>query len=222
MITKRKIIALSITSLVTAAGIASPAIAQEYVSFSGPYFGLEFSRQNVIAGALVAGVDMLAQSSRNLPLLNSGYRYQFRSGLVIGAEVSYGGTATDLGLSEPAYDLTIDYKGNTQFSFGGVIGYAGRATRETLIYAYLSETKRTFDVTIRGPLGVGTQTDKQGLLRYGLGLERRLTGPISIRASLGSSRADFGGRLTNIDPETKIDVVLGVQWQFRKAERKGH
>ena len=215
MMTRRGTLSLSVAAVLTAACMSPSAAAQESpTSFSGPYLGLELAQQNMIAGALVGGVDMLAQSSRTVTLLNGGYRYQFSSGLVLGAEGGIGRTAGDLRLEDAANGLAIDYDNDTQVAYGGMAGFEFGATREALIYIYVSETERDFDVTITGPLGIGHQSDEQGLLRYGLGLERRLTGSINLRASLGSSRADIDGRPTNIDPETKYDIALGLTWQF--------
>ncbi|MDX2142412.1 MAG: outer membrane beta-barrel protein [Rhodospirillaceae bacterium] len=183
-------------------------------SFDGFYVGIDAARQSTIAGALVAGIDTLKQSTRNVASLNAGYRMELPGGFVAGVELGYGVTDGDLTLNDAVNRLTIDYKNSTQFSYGAQAGYAFGADNATLVFAYLSETKRSFDVTIRGPLGVGSQNDKQGLLRYGLGVEQRLAGPISVRAMVGSSRAGFGDRRTNIDPQSKVDFGLGAVWQF--------
>jgi Outer membrane protein beta-barrel domain len=188
-----------------------PAAAQ---SFDGLYVGIDAARQNTIAGALVAGIDTLKQDMRGVASLNAGYRMALPGGFVVGVELGYGITDGDLTLNDAVNRLTIDYKNSTQFSFGAVAGYAFGADDGTLMFAYLSETKRSFDVTIRGPLGVGAQNDKQGLLRYGVGLERRIAGPFSVRAMVGSSRAGFGNRRTNINPKTKLDFGVGAVFQF--------
>jgi len=181
-------------------------------SFDGFYVGIDAARQNTIAGALVAGVDTLKQGTRSVASLNAGYRVAFPGGFVAGLELGYGVTDGDLTLNDAINRLSIDYKNSTQFSFGALAGYAVAA--DTLLFAYISETKRSFDVTIRGPLGVGAQNDKQGLLRYGLGVEQRIAGPMSVRALVGTSHAGFGDRRTNIDPKRKVDVGLGAVFQF--------
>lgn len=190
------------------------AAADPGQSFDGPYLALDVSRQNTIGGALVAGVDTLAQASRSVGALSAGYRRQFAGGFVVGLEGGFGLTDGNLRHQDSANAVIIDYKNGTQYAFGGIAGFAPGKARETLIFGYLSETKRSFDVTVRGPLGVGSQKDKQGLLRYGLGVERRLSDYLSMRASLGSSRADFGDRRTNLNPRTRIDFSLGAVWQF--------
>lgn len=211
----RLVSARRLVPILTFAFLSAPARGAETDPyFDGPYLGLEASRQNTIGGALVAGIDTLAQASRTVVSVTGGYRHQFTGGLVAGLEGSFGAIDGDLSHSDQANGLSIDYKNRTQYAVGGIFGIAVGALQETLIYGYVSETKRGFDVTVRGPLGVGTQKDKQGLLRYGLGLERRLHESFSLRASVGSSRADFGNQRTNFDPNTRIDFALGAIWQF--------
>ncbi|MBM3512134.1 MAG: porin family protein [Alphaproteobacteria bacterium] len=196
-----------------AMSIASPLAAAD-PHFDGPYVGLDAARQNTIAGALVAGIDTLAQSTRSVASINAGYRMAFSGGVVAGVERNYGLTDGDLKLDDTANRLTIDYANSRQYGFGIQGGYAFGAESGTLVFAYLSETKRSFDVTIRRPLGVGTQRDKQRLLRYGVGLEQQVSGAFSIRGLIGLSRADFGSRRTNIDPSDKVDLAFGVAYQF--------
>ena len=199
--------------LITVAGPLAHA-AERPASFSGPYAGFDVASQNTIAGALIAGVDTLAQANRGVASLALGYRHQFAGGFVAGLEGNFGLTRGDLHHQDATNGLTIDYENSTQYALGGTLGYAFGAARETLIYAYISETKRSFDVTVRGPLGVGNQKDEQGLLRFGLGVERRTSERLSLRASVGTSRADFGDRRTNFDPKAKIDFSVGAIWQF--------
>lgn len=92
--------------------------------------------------------------------------------------------------------------------YGLTLGVATGDNRDTLVYAYLSETKRDFDVSIRyGDQQFG-QHDGQGLLRFGIGVEHAFDDGGALRASLGSSRAIFGGP-TNITPQRPLDVALG-------------
>lgn len=41
-----------------------------------------------------------------------------------------------------------------------------------------------------------------------------MSGPFRLRATFGSSRADFGGRETNIEITRRLDVSLGLVVQF--------
>lgn len=196
---------------VVAALVPLRVIADEDVPFDGPYLGLDVGWQNTIAGAAVAGVDTLAQGLRSVAVFSGGYRVQMIGGFVAGIEFGYGLTDGSLKLRDPARNLGIDYRNSTQISYGASFGYSWSTS---MLFAYLGEVKRSFDVTIRGPLGTGRQSDKQGLLRYGLGMERHLSGPFSVRLTAGLSRADFGTRPTNIDPERKVDFACGVTFQF--------
>ena len=72
----------------------------------------------------------------------------------------------------------------------------------------MHETTRDVDVTIRQGGSTFRQQDEQGLLAYGVGIERRLTARTSVRGALGTSRAEFDGP-TNTDPDQPVDVSLG-------------
>ena len=77
------------------------------------------------------------------------------------------------------------------------------------VYGYLSETSRDFDVRLTDGGGSFNQADEQGILRFGVGLERPVNGWLSWRATLGSARAKFDGP-TNMDPDREIEFALGV------------
>jgi len=180
-------------------------------AFHGVYAGIEVGRQHVIGGSLVDQVDTLQEDSRVVASVFGGVRGQFR-GFVLGAELGFGRTDGDLVLSEPSRLLTIDYKNDSQWHWtlnaGHTIG------PRTLLFGYVSEVTRKFDVTIlRATITTGQQ-DEQGLLRFGGGVEQRLTGPLRLRATIGTSRADFGGRETNIAIGKRLDAAIGVVIQF--------
>lgn len=182
--------------------------------FHGPYLGAEISRQQVIAGSFVSGTDFLAEDGRFVGELVGGLRGQLPFGLVIGAELGYGVYNGDLSFDDPANSLAIRYDGGGQFTYGGTVGWAVGRKREFLIYAYVKETKRSFDVAVSTATDNFTQDDKQGILRFGAGVEKHIAGPLQLRASLGTGRADFGDQTTNIDPNSKIEAALGLIVQF--------
>lgn len=194
---------LALVSAATA-GAQSPA-------FSGLYFGVDAGPQHVIGGSLVDGVDTLQEDSRVVATLFGGLRAQF-SGFVIGGELGYGRTDGDLVLSDPSRLLTVDYQNNSQWNWTLTGGHTLGA--KTLIFVYVSEVTRTFDVSILLAGQTIEQQDEQGLLRFGGGIEQRLTGPLRVRATVGSSRADFGDRLTNIEVGRTIDAAIGLVVRF--------
>jgi len=59
-----------------------------------------------------------------------------------------------------------------------------------------------------------TLADEQGRLRNGVGLEHRVRGPVHVGVSAGTSRADVGGRPTNVTIGRRLDASLGVLLQF--------
>lgn len=190
----------------------SPDNSTRGLSFDGPYIGISIGLHNVIGGSLVNGTDYLAQDSRPAIVFFGGWRTEFDNGLVLGLEGGFGFEDGDLHLDDAASGLAIDYSNNFQFRYGGQIGW--RLNDDSLIFAYLSETKRDFDVSGAGPGGSFTQTDKQGLLRYGLGVDIDVGGPFLLRGTVGSSRADFGERLLNTKPDNPIDLELSALSQF--------
>lgn len=194
---------------VSAPGVASAQ--HEDRQFDGPYVGLEVSLENVVGGALVGGVDVLAQSSRPAVTLVAGYRRQFSNGLVLGAEAGIAWEDGDLALSNSRG--RIDYTNSSHWRAGGIVGVAVGDERDTLLFAYVNETKRDFDIVATDGTAVSRQTDEQGLLRFGIGVERAYE-DWALRFSAGTSHADFGDRPTNIEPDRPIDLALGVTRQF--------
>lgn len=198
-----------------AAFAASAAAAQtETRQFNGPHIGAEVGLQQIIAGAAVGGVDVLAEDRRFVAEFFGGYRHQFPFGLVVGAEVAYGLFDGNLAQNFPVGPTGVSYDGGDQFTYGGAIGWAVGPRRRLMLYGYLKETKRSFDVSGNSGGTVFFQQDKQGILRYGAGAELAISGPLHLRASIGSGRADFGDQVTNFDPKSKVEASLGVHAQF--------
>lgn len=180
-------------------------------TFSGPYVGAELGRQHIIGGALVDGVDTLQQESRLVVSGFGGMRVQIR-GFVLGGELGIGRSDGDLQLFDSLRSLVIDYQNSSQWHWS-IMG--GKTLGErTLLFAYLSEVSRDFDVSITRFARLTEQLDEQGTLRFGGGLEQQLIGPLHVRGTLGTSRADFGNRSTNIEPERRVEASFGVVFQF--------
>ncbi|MEZ4588579.1 MAG: hypothetical protein R2909_19545 [Gemmatimonadales bacterium] len=190
--------------------VAQPSAGRTQHSFSGPTLAVDAGWQNLIGGALVGGVDMLQQSRRRVVSVSLGLRYQTPIGTVIGGDLGRGAVDGDLALRMPATPLTIEYRNRSQRHWSLMLGQALGPGRRWLAFGYLSEVSRRFEVEIEEGASRYTQLDEQGLLRFGVGLERAIASPLSVRVTLGTSRADFGTRATNIVPRRLLDVGVGI------------
>ncbi len=199
--------------------ITVPACAQDGQeakdkAFDGFYAGVEGGYQNIFGGALVGGRDLLAQDSKAIIGVLAGWRKQFGGGFVIGLESQWAWTDGQLNFTDPASSLTIDYDNNSQVGYGLTFGHVVGSQQKTLLYLYGYQTDRNFDVSIVGPAGTGTQRDRQGMIRYGIGFEHAVRDALHFRLNIGGVKVDFGDADTNIDVENKIDVTLGLVYQF--------
>jgi hypothetical protein len=189
---------------VTLCALAPPAMAEG--PRAGVYVAAEYGRQQLIGGAQYAGTDMLAADVRAVTSFAFGLRFEVR-GWAFGGDFGFGQTDGDLRLEDPGIPLTIDYRNNSQTHFGL---HLGRRVREDwLVYGYLSEASRDFDVTLTDGGGTFQQTDGQGILRFGVAVERPISRLFSWRAALGSARAKFDGP-TNRDPDRELEASLGI------------
>lgn len=205
-----------VASLVAAVGVlaASPVAAQSAQrSFTGLYLGLEAGVLNVIGGAQVSGLDVLAQDSRAAVTFLVGGRYEFGR-LVAGVEFGAGWEDGDLSHDDPGAALHVDYRNQGHTRIGGTLGVTLGAQRRTQVFGYLAELSRSFDVTVTQAGAVSAQQDEQGLLRYGAGVEHVLGHRLAVRLTLGSSRADFGGRPLNVTPDRPLDAAVGLIVRF--------
>ncbi len=108
----------------------------------------------------------------------------------------------------------MDYRNDRHWRLGGTFGYVVGQARRTLLLGYVAETTRTFDVTITTPSTTFSQQDEQGLLRYGAGVEQNVHERLTIRGTLGISRADFGNQQTNITPDRPLECAVGLNVRF--------
>ncbi len=180
-------------------------------TFSGPYAGVEFGRQHIIGGSLVNGVDTLQEDSRLVTSFFGGFRVEVKR-FVVGGDAGIGLMDGDLSLNDPAQALSVDYRAGSQWHWALHAGYAVRPA--TLVFGYLSEVTRSFDVTVTQSGHATPQEDEQGMLRFGGGVEQRLRGPLHLRVTAGTSRADFGGQPTNIDVNRRFEFGAGLVLQF--------
>lgn len=193
----------------------APAWAQATEkAFTGIYAGAEAGALNVIGGALVDGVDTLAQDTRAALTAVIGGRYQFANRLVLGVEFGAGWEDGDLATDVPATGASVTYTNSMHTRIGGTAGVVLGRSRRTHVFAYVSELSRGFDVIIDQGGTQTSQQDDQGLLRYGGGLEQRIAPRLTLRGTLGSSRADFGDRTTNITPTRPLEAAVGLLFRF--------
>ncbi|MEZ5286407.1 MAG: hypothetical protein R2712_16675 [Vicinamibacterales bacterium] len=97
---------------------------------------------------------------------------------------------------------------------GGLAGVTLGPRRRTLLFGYLNELSRDFEVRITEGDTMTSQQDSQGLLRYGVGVERAVGRRLGVRGTVGWSRADFGGRLTNIEVTRPVEAAIGAVLRF--------
>ncbi len=208
---KSTIISIVIMNLVL---MASENISAQEKVFSGFYGGVEVGRQNIIGGSLVNNIDVLSQDTRTVFSLQIGLRFQFDIGVVVGAEGSLGFMDSKLNLSDPIKQLYITYENNMQSVYGAIVGFAIGADKEWLVFGYISEATRNFDVAIKQGTERFNQKDEQGILRYGIGLEKNIIKHLNLRISAGTSRADFGDQETNITIKNKFEFAVGAVLQL--------
>ena len=187
----------------------------KFKNFDGIYIGAMTGVQNLFGGSFVNEMDILAQESRFVLEFPVGFRKQLlNERLMVGAEMQFGITDGDLKHSEPTEELEITYENSTQWGYGLNLGFVLGARRNLLAFIYANETKRKFDVSVKQAGVSFKQNDKQGMLKYGFGLEAKIISIINIRATAGWLRVDFGDLVTNIDVEDKMDYMIGVVLQF--------
>lgn len=211
----RSLVAFVLLSCIAVCRGQSNDPAAEKKHFDGLYLGVAAGSQNIFGGSFVGGIDVLAQDSRFVTELSGGFRKQlFHGRLLLGAEVQLGFTDGNLMHADPEKQLVINYKNNTQSGIGLTMGMALGRRKNVLLYGYANETKRKFDVSIREHNSAWKQEDKQGMLKYGIGVEAQIYKGLNARFSIGRLRVDFGDLMTNINVEDKLDVMAGVVYQF--------
>lgn len=198
-------------ALVSGAALATTAEAQRTHEHSGITLSVELSRQNIIGGALINGVDVLKQVVRPVASASLGVRYQLPFGSVIGGELGLGRFDGSFRREDAAQALRVNYSSRQQRHWGLLLGHptSGR-DGPTLAFVYLSEVSRDFAVQVQQGSAQFHQQDGQGLLRFGIGAEHAVHRSVSIRATLGTSRADFGSRATNIVPRRPLEASFGA------------
>lgn len=202
-------LAIVMSALIVATPV--PAFAGER-AFTGIFAGADVGRQSVVGGSLVSGVDVLSQDSRTVFSIVAGVCYQFEQGLVVGFEGSVGFLDGDLRLSDPSHQLEVGYRNDSQTTVGLNAGYALGPDRRWLLFGYISEATRKFDVTVEQAMTIFGQNDEQGMLRFGAGVERQVFRHLHLRMNVGTQRADFGGQQTNIEVKKTLEFGAAVRF----------
>lgn len=204
--------------------INNPATAQNdplnerITYFDGFYGKLETGSQNVFSGALIDGIDVLTNKGSLVTSMAFGFRRQVVSErLVIGSEIQLG--LVDGGLSKNYHNgeqmLVINYENKVQTGFGLSLGAVPDPAKKWLIYVYGYSTKRSFDISFIEENGFEhQQTDENTFLRYGVGIETRLSHKWSISGSLGKVYVDFGDAITTQSVTDLVDLSIGLVFRF--------
>lgn len=193
--------------------------AQEDVDnerFDGMYLGSSVGIQNIFGGALIDELDLLAQKSGFVFETSLGYRKQFANErLLAGVELQFGFTNGDLTETDLRNQSSVTYQNSSQGGYGLMIGGVLGKSMRLLVFSYLNNTRRNFDIQIT-PVAGGAymQEDGQVFTRYGIGAELPVWGRLHIKASFGAVMTDYGDLVASQSVNDKMDMNLGVSFQF--------
>ena len=186
--------------------------------FDGLFTGLEVGYQTAFSGALIDGVDVVDHELK--PTLEAflGYRKQFANKrLMMGLELRLGYIDGSLAqnYNNGEQTLNVHYKGKTQAGYGLTLGGVLGQNRKVLLYTYGYSMDRAFDINFTEENGIKhDQHDKNGFLRYGIGVEARMGKAINLRATSGRIYTHFDNPNRTDDVLDKTEFTLGVTYQF--------
>ncbi len=145
-----------------------------------------------------------------------GYRLRFlENRFLAGFEVQLGFVDGDMEGYDNRYKFDVFYKNSIQSGYGFIAGVTVGKDKSFLIYGYVNVTNRTFDIKFTEKNGtVHTQKGGQQFLRYGIGLETEIIKRFNVRAFFGAVDVDFGKHETSQDVEDKLDINIGIVYQF--------
>ena len=186
--------------------------------FDGFYGAVGVGSQNVFAGALIDGVDVLTHENELVVDFSIGYRKQvLNDRLVLGALAGLGVVNGQMSTeyNNGMQTLEVFYESNNQTFFGIDLGYCFGAKRNWLVSAYALRTSRKFDIEFVEESGyVHNQTDENIFLRYGIAIEKNLTKRVNLKASLGRVYVDHGGAVTTQDVMDANDYMIAIIYQL--------
>lgn len=187
------------------------ASAQESPYFDGLYMSASYGKQNLFSGAFLDNIDVLQRKHSSVYELSLGWRLLVNGDLFISINGRYGFTDGDLLRTDNM--LTIDYDNSNQIALGAQFGRVF-GQQQWLAYMYSYVTRREFDIHVEVPDFSFTQHDEQTLIRYGLGLEKRLATQWGAYVEVGKTHTDFGGKITNMGITNGTDLNIGLVYTF--------
>lgn len=190
--------------------------ASDNKKFDGIYLGSSVGIQNIFGGALIDELDLLAQKSGFVLETSLGYRRQFaKERLLVGVELQFGLTNGDLKETDIRSQSKVTYENSSQGGYGLTVGGVLGKSKGLLIFCYLNNTRRNFDIEITETDGSAyMQEDGQVFIRYGIGTELPVWQRVHIKASFGSVITDYGDLIISQPVNDKMDFNLGVSFQF--------
>lgn len=190
--------------------------ASDDKKFDGIYLSSSVGIQNIFGGALIDELDLLAQKSGFVLETSLGYRRQFaKERMLVGVELQFGLTNGDLTETDIRNQSKVTYENSSQGGYGLTIGGILGKSRGLLVFGYLNNTRRNFDIEITETDGRAyTQKDGQVFIRYGIGAEFPVWRRFHIKASFGSVITDYGDLTISQSVDDKMDFNLGATFQF--------
>ncbi len=189
---------------------------QHLKHFDGMYVGLAGGQQHLFGGALLDGIDVLAERSSWVWEGALAYRKQLLSNrVVVGVELVFGLTNGQLRQIDSRSQVEVDYKNETQTAIGVSLGWVPDLPRKTLVFVFAQRLRRQFDISFNSLDGMHhTQLDTQNFDNFGLGAEYSLRKRWNLRASLSKSVVDFGDLETSLELNNPLNYSLGITFQL--------
>ncbi|MCE7996229.1 MAG: hypothetical protein HEP71_29885 [Roseivirga sp.] len=193
---------------------ADGTLSADSRKFEGLYIGINSGTQSIFSTATINELSVPGQSSRWTAEFLIAHRWQFLNNrIVFGLEVQVGLTDGNLDRTfNGLRQLEIHFSNNSQTGLGYTLGYVAGEKQNLLLYTYLYQTRRNFDISLKDDGRViQWQRDIQTVLRFGLGLEYNLGKRFSTRLTVGSQSPDLNN---DIDIEEVPELTLGFIYQF--------
>lgn len=202
------------TSALTLISQDRPSNPVELRKFEGLYIGINTGLQSIFSEAIINELSVPQQDSRWTAEFFIAHRWQFLNDrIVFGLEVQIGLADGNLNRTYGIVpELNISFNNSNQAGLGYTFGYVWGPKQDLLLYTYLYQTRRNFDITLSTEDRILLwQSDIQTALRYGLGIEYNLDGRFSLRAAIGTQNPDLNN---GIGIDRTPELSLGIIYQF--------